>query len=381
MKRILAYDGLRGWLLIIISCNHLFGEYVSKLTREPFGFVSAAEGFVFLSGFIAYLVYGRMAEKTSGRSSTVNSRIWHRCLVIYSFHITTLLFTYAMIWNFPVFKDAWLAFFNIENLYQDPISSALLAIVLLEHPAFYDILIMYLVPMLFLPFAIKYLKKGYFYWVAGASLMVWLIAQFVTQAIFTPVIFSIFPKITPQISYFDPLSWQWLFYMGVLLSYLVHDKKFSFQFSSPIKYSLLGITMTLALIKHMQPEWLISLSEAKNLTLLIGSNDSVPLLRQINVLLLAYCFMLTIKKLNVIYTAKLPVFLGQHALPVFAFHTVAIYWLLPILNPYTTTVWYGDVLSCALFIALLLIPAKLDEIYRKKLHAIQQRTSQNKSVH
>jgi hypothetical protein len=225
---------------------------------------------------------------------------------------------------------------------------------------------MYLVPMLFLPFAIKALKRGHFYWVAGLSLTVWFIAQFVTQAIFTPAITAIFPNINPQISYFDPFAWQWLFNMGVLLSYLVYDKKVNFHFSTPIKYTLMSIAATFMLIKHINPTWLTALSDNKNLSLFFGSSDSVPLLRQFNVLLLAYCFMLTIKKLNWIYAARYPVYLGKHALPVFAFHTLAIYWLLPILNPYTTTLWYGDVLSCALFVALLAIPAKLDEMYRVK---------------
>ncbi|MBE0372663.1 hypothetical protein PFLA_a0235 [Pseudoalteromonas flavipulchra NCIMB 2033 = ATCC BAA-314] len=37
MKRNLAYDGLRGWLLIIIACNHLYGHFFPQLTRAPLG--------------------------------------------------------------------------------------------------------------------------------------------------------------------------------------------------------------------------------------------------------------------------------------------------------------------------------------------------------
>ncbi|KNC68307.1 hypothetical protein AC626_05670 [Pseudoalteromonas rubra] len=52
MSRDLSYDGLRGWLLIIIACNHLFGSFVTQFTRTPLGFVSAAEGFVFYPGLL-----------------------------------------------------------------------------------------------------------------------------------------------------------------------------------------------------------------------------------------------------------------------------------------------------------------------------------------
>ncbi len=60
MPRITEYDGLRGWLLIVIACNHLYGGFVSNFTRAPLGYISAAEGFVFLSGFVAYFVYRQL---------------------------------------------------------------------------------------------------------------------------------------------------------------------------------------------------------------------------------------------------------------------------------------------------------------------------------
>jgi hypothetical protein len=47
MRRDHRLDTIRGILLIMMTINHLGGS-ASKLTFEPFGFVSAAAGFVLL---------------------------------------------------------------------------------------------------------------------------------------------------------------------------------------------------------------------------------------------------------------------------------------------------------------------------------------------
>ena len=53
-------DLLRGLMLVLMTLTHL----PTRLTNpfgQPFGYVSAAEGFVLLSGYMAGLVYGRLA--------------------------------------------------------------------------------------------------------------------------------------------------------------------------------------------------------------------------------------------------------------------------------------------------------------------------------
>ncbi len=106
MSRDLTYDGLRGWLLIIIACNHLFGSFVTQFTRTPLGFVSAAEGFVFLSGFVAYLVYGRLANNRT----ELRRKVWRRCLVIYGFHLSAILICFSLVLLFPLYVTHWSVF-------------------------------------------------------------------------------------------------------------------------------------------------------------------------------------------------------------------------------------------------------------------------------
>ncbi|MDP2561613.1 OpgC domain-containing protein [Psychrobium sp. 1_MG-2023] len=356
ITRDLTYDGLRGWLLIVIACNHLYGSFVTQWTREPFGLVSAAEGFVFLSGFVAYLVYSKLVDQPQ----RLNQKVWRRCFTIYRFHLLGILVTFSLVSLFPVYIPLWSDFFAASNWFEQPLHSAIAATLLLEHPGFHDILILYLVPMLFLPLAIKLIKQGQAVVVAITSFSIWLIAQYISIDFITPLFNLLLPQIKLNVSYFDPLAWQIYFYLGVLLSHLKIDKACQFNFSPIIKALLLMAAALFFMLRHWPPVELESY---------LTGHGSAPLLRQINLLLMAYVLMLAMRKLPQLFTLRYPVFLGQHALSVFTFHAVVVYFLLPISQPYTTSVWYWDVVACLFFIALLAIPARLDQCfqqYRKK---------------
>ena len=76
-------DTLRGLMLVMITINHL-GSPLSLYTYQPFGFYSAAEGFVFLSGVVAGLVYAHYAQFGKGS-------LWKKAFIrardIYVVHI------------------------------------------------------------------------------------------------------------------------------------------------------------------------------------------------------------------------------------------------------------------------------------------------------
>ncbi|RZM74782.1 hypothetical protein C3B51_19465 [Pseudoalteromonas rubra] len=351
MSRDLTYDGLRGWLLIIIACNHLFGSFVTQFTRTPLGFVSAAEGFVFLSGFVAYLVYGRLASD----NKTMQRKIWRRCWVIYGFHLSAIVVCFSLVALFPLYIPQWSDFFNAANWFSNPIQSVLSAALLLEHPGFHDILILYLVPMAFLPFAIQALKRGKARYVVATSLSVWLLAQFVTAEFLAAPFSRVFSDITLNVSHFDPFAWQIYFYLGVMLSYLKFDKGYTFTFTPVVRILLLSGVGCFFVIKHGYPELMQPY---------FAGHGSASVLYQLNLLLSAYFIMLLMRRFSWFFTLRYQVFIGQHALPVFAFHCVVIYFLLPWSHAYTTAQWYWDVLVCTSFVCLLAIPAKLDQRWR-----------------
>ncbi|RRS08277.1 hypothetical protein EAG18_12475 [Pseudoalteromonas sp. J010] len=351
MDRYIVYDGLRGWLLIIITCNHLYGNFIPQITRAPLGLVSAAEGFVFLSGFIAYLVYSRYSED----SAKLKTKIWRRCWTIYSFHILAITLTFTLVGILPIYVSQWSGFFNAANWFVSPTQSYFLALLLLEQPGYHDILVLYLVPMILLPFAISAIKRGNATRVAAISVFIWLVSQFVTVQWFTPLLGLLGLDISANVSYFNPFSWQIYFYMGVLLSYLKYDKNIKFSFPLSIKVFLLSLLGGIVLIKHTAPELMQPY---------VYGSGSASLVYQFNLLLVIYLFMLLMRSVPFVFTLKYPVFLGQHALPVFSFHTIVIYFLQPFSQPYTLAYWYWDLLTCLFFLALLALPAKMDQIWR-----------------
>ena len=82
--RDLRLDTLRGLMLVAIAVNHLNTE-LRVFTDYPFGFVSTAEGFVFLSGLVAGLVYARRSATRS--QAELRQKARHRAGEIYFSHL------------------------------------------------------------------------------------------------------------------------------------------------------------------------------------------------------------------------------------------------------------------------------------------------------
>jgi hypothetical protein len=86
-------DAVRGLFLVWMTLTHLPTRF-SDLVNSPIGFVSSAEGFVFVSA----LLVGRLYIRETIRDSTeVRTRLWKRSLKIYGYHLLMLglVFTVA----------------------------------------------------------------------------------------------------------------------------------------------------------------------------------------------------------------------------------------------------------------------------------------------
>src|SRR5689334_24282722 len=89
MERQTDLDWLRGLMLVLMTITHLptwFGAHAG----QPFGFVSAAEGFVFLSAFLVGSVYTH-TFRTRGLAA-MRRALWARTLKVYAAHVALLLF-------------------------------------------------------------------------------------------------------------------------------------------------------------------------------------------------------------------------------------------------------------------------------------------------
>ena len=80
-------DVLRGALLIFMAINHVPCA-TWKITRHPFGFVAAAEGFVLLAGLLIGLLYTRKYLRDGPRVTT--PLLLRRAGKIYLAHLVRL---------------------------------------------------------------------------------------------------------------------------------------------------------------------------------------------------------------------------------------------------------------------------------------------------
>jgi hypothetical protein len=107
MKRYLQLDALRGLFLIIMSLDH-FGGVFPYVLHGRIGYISAADGFVFLSGMVAGMVYGRYHERHK-----LFFKSFERGVKIYRYHITTVIVLFILMNSVVFYEDFGVSFFRI----------------------------------------------------------------------------------------------------------------------------------------------------------------------------------------------------------------------------------------------------------------------------
>ena len=141
-------DALRGVFLVWMTLAHL-PTHLSDLVNEPFGFVSSAEGFVFLSALlVARLYIGQAAED----GAALRTKLWKRALRIYGYHLILLACAFTMAAAFAVMAHR-LALINLLNFYlAHPFPAIVGSLLLIYCPPLLDILPMYVIFLLITPF-------------------------------------------------------------------------------------------------------------------------------------------------------------------------------------------------------------------------------------
>src|ERR1700751_4529750 len=84
---------MRGVMLVWIALTHL-PTAASSWVNQPFGFVGAAEGFIFLSALFTGRIYFRIAEHDGYRS--MMRKLWARTLRLYGYHALLLAFAFLV---------------------------------------------------------------------------------------------------------------------------------------------------------------------------------------------------------------------------------------------------------------------------------------------
>lgn len=213
-KRLWELDAVRGLMLVLMTLTHL-PTRLANPTGQPFGFVSAAEGFVMLSAFMAGMVY-TARERREG-ADAMRGAFLKRALKIYACQIALLIFLMTVVALMGLLAGQE-AIINLIGFYLDrPLAALFSGLLLIYAPPLLDILPIYIVFMLASPVLLLHgLHRG---WggILGLSLLVWLLAQFdLGEAVYNAVT-SVAPIPVPyrQTGSFEIWAWQFLWVLGL----------------------------------------------------------------------------------------------------------------------------------------------------------------------
>jgi hypothetical protein len=301
-------DVFRALALLSIFVNHVPGTIYENATHKNFGFSDSAEAFVLISGIAIGLAYG--GKFIPGVRLLMSLKALRRAGVLYVTQIMTALATVAIFvlgatW---LSNPALLAEINIEPVIDDP-ARALLGLMTLGHQLGYNnILSMYAAVMLLLP-ALLWLSTISLGLMVAVSGTLWLLAG----------IYQVAPPNypTPGMWFLNPLSWQFLFAIG--LAGMLHVRRGGKIVAHPVLMTAAAAYLILAFAWVRVPLWGVDTSLGMPAVLTGFDKTFLSLPRLLHVLALSY-LVVAIPGLSELARLKETnplASLGRHSLPVF----------------------------------------------------------------
>ena len=216
MKRHWEIDALRGLMLVLMTLTHLPTRLTEPL-GQPFGWVSAAEGFVLLSAFMTGLVYSRYARRDG--VDVMRRAFWRRALIIYLCHAALLLFLFTVIAGLGV-RGQQTAVTDLLSWYlAKPWQGLVYGLALIYEPPLLDILPMYIFFMLLSPWVLAFAMRHGWAGVMVLSASFWVLAQqgFSEWFYGWTVALTGLPVPFTEMGAFNAFAWQFLWFCGLWL--------------------------------------------------------------------------------------------------------------------------------------------------------------------
>ncbi len=212
-------DLLRGVSLLLIFIGH--AEFTFSLTfQHSRGFSDASEIFVLLAGMSSALAYYRPD------AGLRLERPWKRAFRLYLVHLLLFAIMAAIsalaLGAFD--QAAWAV--DMTEFWRNPFQRGFQALSLSYMPGNLDILPMYVVLLLFAPFAFL-LHDWWRGALLGLSCLVWFVAGL--GHINLPN-----AALEGQTWYFDPLSWQFIFVIGIVLGVRMKSGQPVLPYNGPV---------------------------------------------------------------------------------------------------------------------------------------------------
>ena len=162
-------------MLVWMTTTHL-PTALSTYSNQPFGFVSASEGFIYLSALFTGLIYWRTAQRDG--FAVMRNKLWMRTLRLYGYH--ALLLAFAFLVAVPIAQHGDRpGLHNLLDFYfvVGPARAISEALLLVYRPPLLDILPMYIIFLFLSPIALMLAKRFGWASVLSAAVTVWVLAQ------------------------------------------------------------------------------------------------------------------------------------------------------------------------------------------------------------
>jgi len=377
MKRYWEIDALRGLMLVLMTVTHLPTRLTDPL-GQPFGFVSAAEGFVLLSAFVAGLVYSRIGHVRGVDS--MRQAFWRRVVKVYLCQAAILLFLFTVIAALGLHIDQP-AVKNLVSYYlAEPRDGFLFGLLLIYEPALLDILPMYIFFMLMSPWVLAFALRHGWAGVMVASAALWGMAQFgfsewlyglAVHYLHMPVPFR-------EMGAFNAFAWQFLWFAGLWMGASRHASDAApFRFPAWLVALAVGAALYGLWWRHHGINGQAPFGGDEEMNLLFDKWQLGPL-RIFNLMALGIvtvrfgpALMRRLPRLHALEA------MGSASLPVFCAHLVAVLMVLALYgDSQTARPWWGDVLLLAVVFGGLYGVARMmlwQEGWRRAKQAFRER--------
>jgi hypothetical protein len=205
--RDLRVDFARGLALWFIFIDHTPGNLLGTLTLRNVALMDATEVFVLLAGYASGLAYGRLLEREGWAAAA--ARVAGRVGTLYVAHIFLFVVFTAQVGYSAALLDqaAYLDELALDPFGQEPYRAMLEALLLRYQPHFLDILPLYIAVLALFALALPLVARPLL--LLGLSLGLYLVARGLDLA---P------PGWGERAWFFNPLAWQLLFAIGVVLA-------------------------------------------------------------------------------------------------------------------------------------------------------------------
>jgi|GEM_PF-517365 Uncharacterized protein conserved in bacteria len=321
-RRLQHVDTIRGMLLVIMAVNHVPSP-LHAVTDHPFGFMSAAEGFVFMAGLMAGLTYTRKWFR-AGIEELKQSCV-RRTVLIYRWHILMLVLVLGSLMLMGGITGIHPAH-TPTALIERPAMFSLAAFTLVQQPPLFDVLPLYCAFIALTPWCLRRFARYGYATVVFSSLCIWAIANILCPQ-------QPFIRGVVDTGAFNLFAWQFIFVAGLAFGHRWACRQAEASAAPlppilsappPLGWALLGgVALLLFSVRHA---FMPSFLPEPVLAALTNKNNLAPF-RLLDTALILYFGYLVVTRFPRAFSWKPLALIGRSSLAAFAIHIPVAYFL------------------------------------------------------